>query len=293
MAAHRRAAPALDPDRFLRRVERLGPAQSRLDPAIRLIVRAGARLFGFTIRVEGLENVRAVVARSRREGGRGFVMAGVPHRAWVDPLLVLLAWPTWAPRIVWLGDGPTMVRSWWRRALFPRLGMLPILPGASAAALETNIRTARRAIEAGAVLAVFVEKGPPSPPDRPRTIAPGFAYMAAAAGVPVLPVVVGGAHRIVRGAPFLVRFLPEVEVPAVPHGPDDGTAEVVGGTAVGGTPGDGTPQARPERALRRPAHRLLDAYRAAVVPEVASTAAWAIARAPRRARWRWLGTLFH
>jgi 1-acyl-sn-glycerol-3-phosphate acyltransferase len=291
MGARRRAAePAVDPEPFLQRVELLGPAPSRLDPAIRAGLRLAARLCGFSLRVEGLEHVRSAVAASRGVGARGFVLAGVPHRAWVDPLLVVVAWPAWAPRLVWLGDGPMLVRSRWRRLLFPRIGMVPILPGAGPAAFEANLRAATRAIDAGAVLAVFVEKGPPSPLDRPRTIAPGFAYAAAAAGVPVLPVVVGGAHRIVRASPFVVRFLPKIEVPGSPGAAGAGTAAQGGPMAAQGGP---MAAQRPERSLRGPAHRLLDAYRAAVVPEVASAAAWAVARAPRRARWPWLSTLFH
>lgn len=289
MAARGRVPePVVDSEPFLRRVERLGPGPSRLDPVIRAVLRLAAGVCSFSVRVEGLEHVRAAVDASRRDGGRGLVLAGVPHRAWVDPLLVVLAWPAWAPRIVWLGDGPMMVRSRWRRILFPRIGMLPILPGAGPAAFAANTRAAARAIDAGAVLGLFVEKGPPSPPDRPRMIAPGFAYAAARAGVPVLPVVIGGSHRIVRGSPFVVRFLPAIAVPATDE--PGGTAEEQGATAGAGpdSRGDG----RPERAFRGSAHRLADAYRAAVSGDVASTAAWAAAGAPRRARWRWLGTLF-
>jgi 1-acyl-sn-glycerol-3-phosphate acyltransferase len=303
MGAHVPAAgPTVDPEPFLRRVELLGPAPSRLDPAIRTVLRLAARLAGFSIRVQGREHVRAATAAARRDGGRGFVLAGVPHRAWVDPLLVVVAWPADAPRIVWLGDGPMMVRSRWRRALFPRIGMLPILPGAGPAELDANMRTARRAIGAGAVLGLFVEKGPPSPPDRPRTLAPGFAYAAAVAGVPVLPVVIGGSHRIVRGSPFVVRFLPAIPVP--PPEPPGSSEASPGEPRTGAQAGRGDAEdrraggvglergARPTRTLRASAHRVFDAYRAAVTPEVAATAAWAIARAPRRARWRWLGTLF-
>ena len=117
--------------------------------------------------------------------GSGCLVACAPHRTWLEPFLLLAAWPEDAARLVWLADGTTVTRSWWRRRLLPRLGILPIerRAGGPGAYLEA----AAAALAAGAALVVFPEKGPPSPPDRTRTIAPGFAYLARRAGARTCP----------------------------------------------------------------------------------------------------------
>ena len=240
---------------------------------IRVLLRAGARLFAFRVVVEGLD--RLPRGLDGRVAG-GWILAGAPHRAWVDPLLLILAWPADAPRLVWLGDGPTLVRSWWRRLLTPHLGAIPVLPGSGPAAVAGHVEAAKQVLARGAVLALFVERGAPSPPDRTREIAGGFAWMALAAGAPVVPAVVGGAHRIVRGSPFLVRFLePLPTLPtAAPLDPD-------GGNASG------------DRQRRLASSQLVAAYRESVAGPVREAAAWADAHAPTASRWPWLATLFH
>jgi hypothetical protein len=143
-----------------------------------------------------------------------------------------------------------------------------------------HARAASRVLAGGAVLALFVERGAPSPPDRTREIAGGFAWMSLAADAQVVPVVIGGAHRIVRGSPLLVRFLAPLPRPAV-----------VPAQAAAGSSGPGC---RPlDRSRRAAAAELVDEYRAAVAGPVRDTASWADAHAPRTARWRWLATLFH
>jgi 1-acyl-sn-glycerol-3-phosphate acyltransferase len=268
----------VDPVPFRMALARVDARPSRLTRPIRIVLRAGTRLCRFRIAVEGLEHL------PRGADGRivgGWILAGAPHRAWVDPLLLILAWPADAPRLAWLGDGPTVVRSWWRRLLLPRLGVIPIVPGGGPAAVAEHVLAAASILDRGAVLALFVERGDPSPPDRTREIAGGFAWMALGADAAVVPAVIGGAHRIVRGSSFVVRFLAPLAVPAEP------------GRAA--TSGPARPRSAElvDRARRPAAEALVDAYREAVSGPVRETAAWTDIRSPAEARWRWLATLFH
>jgi 1-acyl-sn-glycerol-3-phosphate acyltransferase len=262
---------------FRRALARIDARPSPLVGPIRALLRLGARLAGFRVVVEG-QKILPRDAAGRVAGG--WILAGAPHRAWVDPLLLIVAWPAGAPRLAWLGDGPTLVRSWWRRLLLPRLGVIPIVPGSGPRAMADHAAAARGVLGRGAVLALFVERGAPSHPQKTREIAGGFAWMSLAADAPVVPVVIGGAHRIVRGSPFIVRFLAPLPRPAASAG------SVTGGPCVSAVdPID--------RSRRAAAEALVDAYRDAVAGPVGETAAWADARAPRAARWPWLATLFH
>jgi 1-acyl-sn-glycerol-3-phosphate acyltransferase len=243
--------------RFREGLARRSPRQSIVDRALRVFVRSAMRLLGWRLDVSGLERIPAT---------GGMLVVGAPHRAWVDPFLLIAAWPAGAPRLSWFGDGPTMVRSWWRRWLFPRLGMIPITPGAGGprayAALAAEV-TGR-----GGALALFAEKGPPSSPLETRTIAPGFAYMALAAGVPVVPFAVAGTHHIVRGSWFSLDVLPPMD--------------------LGGPLADAfTPEGRGA------ADAAAAEMRRAVTERLAVRTPWTDARRPARDRWRWLATAFH
>lgn len=88
--------------------------------------------------------------------------------------------------------GPRWPRSWWRRRLFPRLGMIPILPEATPGAVREHLADARAVLGHGSCLVIFPEKGPPSPRGQTRTIAPGATWLAAAGNVPLVPVAIGG-----------------------------------------------------------------------------------------------------
>jgi 1-acyl-sn-glycerol-3-phosphate acyltransferase len=76
---------------------------------IRLI---GRGVFGFRTEVRGRRNL------PRGPDGSsvgGWIAAGIPHRTWVDPFVLLDALPR-DPRLVFFGDGPAIYRSMWRRA---------------------------------------------------------------------------------------------------------------------------------------------------------------------------------
>jgi 1-acyl-sn-glycerol-3-phosphate acyltransferase len=254
---------AIDLERFREGLRRAAVRQGSWDRALRALIRGGCWLAAWRIESTGFE---ALPRRAASQPGAGCLVVPARHRAWIDPFLLLAAWPPTAARLVWFGDGPTMTRSWWRRWLFPRLGMIPISPGSGGPQAYADL--AAEVTAAGAALVIFPEKGPPSPPDSTRTISPGFAYLALRAGAPVIPVVLAGTHHIVRGSSFTVDALAAIDV---------GAADEAAFTAAG----------------RRRAAALTDRYRTLVNELLPARSALADSRRPRRDRWPWLATLFH
>jgi len=186
------------------------PRRGRLDRAIRLGVRVGFALVGWRVRAEGLGRL------PRGPDGRAqpCVVAVAPHRGWIDPFLLLLAWPDDGPRLAWFGDARTMARSAWRRRLLPRLGMIPIPPEASRGALREHLADAAFVLGRGCCLVVFPEKGPPSRRGATRTIAPGAAWLAAAGRVPLVPVAIGGFLETGLGTTYRLRVLDPLAAPS-------------------------------------------------------------------------------
>jgi 1-acyl-sn-glycerol-3-phosphate acyltransferase len=254
---------AVDVDRFRDGLRRAAVNQGAIDRALRALIRGVCLLVAWRVEATGFDQLPR---RDSRRSGAGCLVVAAPHRAWIDPFLVLAAWPPHAARLVWFGDGPTMARSWWRRWLFPRLGMIPI--AASSGGPRAYARLVAEVTSAGTALVIFPEKGPPSSPDTTRTISPGFAYLATYAGAPVIPVVLAGTHRIVRGSSFTVDALPTLDV-----GPADADAFTPAG--------------------RRRVASLTDRYASAIASILPDRSAYADARRPARDRWPWLATLFH
>jgi 1-acyl-sn-glycerol-3-phosphate acyltransferase len=196
---------------------RLPARPTTLDRSIRVCVGAACHLVGWSVQADGLERM----PRDRNGAMVPCVLAVAPHRGWIDPFLLLLAWPRDAPRLAWFGDGPTMARSWWRRRLFPRLGMIPIRPGAGPGAIREHLADVRTVLGRGSCVVVFPEKGPPSPRGRTRTIAPGASWLAAAGGVPLVPVAIGGFLETGLGTRYRLRILePLVPAPISPETAD-------------------------------------------------------------------------
>jgi 1-acyl-sn-glycerol-3-phosphate acyltransferase len=183
-----------------------------LDRLVRLVVRAGFALVGWRVHSSGYANL----PRDARGRPAPCVVAVAPHRGWVDPFLLLLTWPVDAPRLTWFGDERTMVRSWWRRALLPRIGMLPIPPAATPGAVREHLVDARTVLARGCCLVIFVEKGPPSPRGMTRTIAPGAAWLAAAGQAPLVPIAIGGFLETGLGTRFRLRVLPALAPSGIP-----------------------------------------------------------------------------
>ena len=254
---------SVDVERFREGLRHAAVRQGRLDAGLRPLIRGFCRVVAWRVDATGFDDLPTP---SGRRPGAGCLVVAAPHRAWIDPFLLLAAWPPSAARLVWFGDGETMARSWWRRWLFPRLGMIPISAGSGGP--RTYASLAAEVMGAGAALAIFPEKGAPSPPDATRTISPGFAYLARYAGSPLVPVVLAGTHRIVRGSSFTVDALPSIEV--------DAAGELAFAP-------DG----------RRRAADLTDRYRSTIGAVLPERSVHADARRPAAERWRWLSTLFH
>ena len=216
----------------------------------------GRLLFRFT--VSGLENL------PRDPAGRpvgGWICAGVPHRTWVEPFSLLALMPA-EPRIVVLGDGPTMARSWWRRLLARALGgLIPIWPGGGSAAFERHARTAEQSLAAGAVFALFPEVGPPVRLPQLRRLSRGVGHIALRSGAPIVPVVFGGTDELFLRRRIIVRVLPAIDPMTV--------------LAAPGPP-------------REAVGRLMALFEEAVQPAVAQAHAHAQPRAGSRRIWRWL-----
>jgi 1-acyl-sn-glycerol-3-phosphate acyltransferase len=249
-----------DVRRFSAALERLPVRQGARERVLRLVIRSWCRLVGWRLEV----TVSAPLPQRERVMGAGCVVAAAPHRAWVEPFLLLAAWPSDAARLVWLADGRTVNRSRWRRCLLPRLGVIPIAPVAGGPRAYGELVAA--ACAKGHAVAVFPEVGPPSPADRTRRISPGFGYLALRAGAPVVPVVIGGTHHIVRGSTFSV----------------DVRAPLQAGEA---TPTLFAPAAR-ERA-----HALAHEFETVVASVLPGRTRQAEACAPARDQWQWLARL--
>jgi len=165
----------------------------------------------FHIEVSGLENL------PRRPDGRpagGWICAGLPHRTWVEPFVLMFVLPA-RPRIVMLADGPTALGVPWRALLVRWVGgVIPLWPGSGRRGVETVMAAASAAVDAGAVVAIFPEVGPPSRPPALRRVSRGVVRLAQQAGAPVVPVVFGGTHDIYLRRRIVVRILPPTAAPS-------------------------------------------------------------------------------
>jgi len=171
-------------------------------------------VLGFRIEVQGREHL-PTGGRGRTAGG--WIAAALPHRTWVDPFVLLVALAA-RPRLVFFGDGRAMFRSPWRRFWVHRIGgFIPIWVRRYAPGVEredvigTYLGAVREALDAGAILALMPETGPPVPVERARPLGRGLAYFALRTGAPVVPIILGGTHVLYRGRRIIVRILPPRE----------------------------------------------------------------------------------
>lgn len=255
------AAGVEDRRRFGAALARVPAHQGGFERALRFVIRVWCRVVAWHVAVR----VAGPLPTGDGVPGAGCIVVAAPHRAWLEPFLLVAAWPPDGARLVWLADGRTATRSWWRRHLLPRLGVIPIAPESGGPRRYAELAAA--ACARGLAVAVFPEVGPPSPPDRARRISPGFAYLALRAGAPVVPVVIGGTHHLVRGASFSVDILASID----PAGPGIDPFTPSG------------------RATARSLTARIEREIAGLLPERTRQAD---AAAPRRERWSWLGRLF-
>jgi 1-acyl-sn-glycerol-3-phosphate acyltransferase len=217
-------------------------------------MRVLATTLGMRLRVEGLEHVPS---------SGGYIVAAAPHRTWLDPFVLLFALPV-EPRIYFLGDGEAMYRDPLRALFVRRLGgVVPIWRASRG--IEGHVAAISEVLAAGAVVALFPERGPAVPVERARPFAAGVGYLALRTGAPVVPAAIGGTHELYLRRGVVVRFLS----PALPPYPaHDGHAE---------------------RAL---AHAFRDGLYAVIAPHVGPLLRMVEPHSGFKKRWRWLTNAF-
>ncbi len=250
------------------------PRASRTYRLLLAIARlVGRGLFAFRTEVVGLQHL------PRDPTGRpsgGWIAAGLPHRTWVDPFVLADNLPV-EPRLVFFGDGRAIFRSRWRRWVFRRIGgVIPIWPGGARAAIESHLAAADAALDAGAVLCLFPETGPATPPGTARPLGLGVAYFALRTGAPIVPIVLGGTHELYRGRRFRMAVLPAVT-----------GRDLAGLAEAEPLPAPWSPE---ERAA---AHRIVEGLHAMTATPIAGAHRATELPAGSRKRWRWLTTAWH
>ena len=227
------------------------PHASRLYRFLLWLARGVVRLLRWQLTLEGAEHL------PRNADGNpagGWIAAGLPHRTWIDPFVLLLLLPI-EPRLMFLGDGKAIFRSAVRRWVIKRVGgVVPIWKGSGTKAFETHVEAARSVVDAGAVFSLFPEVGPPVPVDQARPLSPGIAYFSLRTGAPIVPLVLGGTHELFLGRRIVLRVLPPVSV-----------QELAGGSA-------GSPAPAPDSAEEREmTHRATERLHALTAPAVTET----------------------
>jgi 1-acyl-sn-glycerol-3-phosphate acyltransferase len=165
----------------------------------------GTRLFGFRIEVSGRENVPA---------GQPLIVAGGPHRNWVDGFLLLVALPP-QPRVVFLASENVSDR-WWKRLLVSLAGGFEPVSTTSALNREA-LDAALRVLARGDRLGIFPEgwdhlEGPMREIGDFRR---GLAFVAQQSGRCVLPVSLAGSKPLWRGKTLRVRIGPPLDPPPI------------------------------------------------------------------------------
>jgi 1-acyl-sn-glycerol-3-phosphate acyltransferase len=161
-----------------------------------------AALFGLDLEVQGIGNLPPGPC----------IVAGAPHRTWLDPIVLALALPL-EPRIYFLGDGEAIYRDAVRAFFIRRIGgVIPIWQGGRG--IDSYVEATRRILQSGARLALFPERGPAVPVERARPFAAGVGYLATRTGSLVVPAVIGGTHELYLRRRMIVRFLEPFAPPA-------------------------------------------------------------------------------
>lgn len=251
------------PERDRRPRGLVGSASPRPSLLYRLLRLLFGRLTGFLFRVHisGWENLPR--DRAGRPTG-GWIAAGLPHRTWLEFFIFVPLLPA-EPRLIMLGDGPTMFGSTWRRALLRRVGgVVPVWRGSTGREFESHAAAAQAAIRARAVFGLFPEVGRAARAPRLRRVSPAVAYFSLRTGAPIVPIVFGGTHELWLGRRIEVRVLPPISPPA------------------GDLPLPGS------QAERSAADGLLDCLLQTVEPVAAELHAAAEPPPGARKRWRWL-----
>lgn len=202
------------PDLTCRPLGLVGSASPRPSLLYRLLRRLFALVVGVLFRVEvaGRDNL----PRNGDRPAGGWIACGLPHRTWVEFFILLAVLPA-EPRLIMLGDGPTIFGSAWRRVLMRRVGgVVPIWRGSGPRAFEAHMAAAQQAIGSGAVFGLFPEMGRAARPPALRSVSSSVAYFALRTGAPIVPLVFGGTHELFWRRRIIVRILPAIESPPAP-----------------------------------------------------------------------------
>jgi len=238
----------------------------------RLLWRLLAALLGFHLVLEGAEHL------PRDSDGRptgGWILAGMPHRTWVDPFPPWILLPA-RPRLAFFGDARMMARSGVRRFLVERLGgVIPIPSGRDPKTVEVHLAAAAEVLRAGAIFMLFPETGPPSEPGHLRRLGGGLGYFAIRNRAPIVPVIFGGNEELYFGRRLVMRVLPAVD-----------PLELAGIDPTAPLPEAGS------SAERAAAHRLIQSLADRVGPDVLAVHEASAPPRGARKRGRFLTTLF-
>ncbi len=157
-----------------------------------------SRVFGFRIEVSGEEHLPP---------GEPLIVAGGPHRNWIDGFLLIIALPA-EPRLTFLAS-ETADDLWWRRIVIRLVGGFEPVSTTSALNREA-IEAALRVLARGDRLGIFPE-GWHHLEESPREIGElrrGVAFIAQQSGRRVLPVALAGTQELWRGKTLRMHVAP-------------------------------------------------------------------------------------
>ena len=180
---------------------RIRRAQARFSRLVAIII--GRGLLGFRIEVSGRGSVPA---------GEPLIVAGGPHRNWVDGFLLMIALPA-LPRLTFLASENVSDRFWKRVVVFVAGGFEAV--SFSSVVNREALTAAQGVLRRGDRLGIFPEgwdhlEGPP------REIGPfrrGVAFIAQQSGRRVLPVALAGSKPLWRGKALRVRIGAPIDPP--------------------------------------------------------------------------------
>lgn len=162
------------------------------------------RIFRFRIEVRGREHIPP---------GESLIVAGAPHRNWIDGFLLIVAMPA-EPRLNFLGS-ETADDLWWRRIVVRLVGGFE--PVSTTSALNrAALAAALRVLARGDRLGIFPEgwdhlEASSREIGEPRR---GVAFIAQQSARRVLPVALAGSKPLWRGKTLRIQIGPPLAPPA-------------------------------------------------------------------------------
>jgi 1-acyl-sn-glycerol-3-phosphate acyltransferase len=188
---------------MLRRLLRL---QTRVvTGGVRFIAR---RIFGLRVEVSGRKHIPP------REP---LIVAGAPHRNWIDGFLLIVAMPA-TPRLVFLAS-ENAARLWWRRLVLRLVGGVELVSTSSALNREA-LNASLAVLARGDRLAVLPEGWDhlEAPTREIGELRRGVAFIAQQSQRRVLPVALAGSKPLWRGKTLRVQIGPPVAPPPLQAG---------------------------------------------------------------------------